>query len=205
LRIRIDEAAMVARDFYVKEAARRGVVDLRVDMIPWPLTAAPMVVPDLVPNRANNLDPRVQRKLRDNAQQAVEIALFSPMENVVQDYKAKGYDAVAFLVYLPQSTNARDFAWYADRSDPHDYPELAILFPKRDELMHLSVTVSHESLHLFGAYDLYRLRDADPRDKNDVMGDYCNGFRQTTLGDATAYAIGWTDTVPSRSYKIANW
>ena len=71
--------------------------------------------------------------------------------------------------------------------------------------MHLSVAVAHEALHLFGAYDLYRLRLTDPADKNDIMGDYCNGFRQTTLGDTTAYSVGWTDRQPARPYPIVDW
>lgn len=205
LKVRIDEAAMVSRDFYAEQARRRGIKDLKIDMIPWSLTSAPMVVPTLIPNRANNLDVTVQRELKVNAKRAVELSTGSSMDSVVASYRAKGYDAVAFLVYLPQSTTARDFAWYAAKTDPTNDPEVAIIFPKRDELLHLSVAVAHEALHLFGAYDLYRLRDTDPGDKHDIMGDYCNGFRQTTLGDATAYGIGWTNTPPDRPYRFVDW
>jgi hypothetical protein len=205
LKVRIDEAALVTQRFYLDQAKRYGIKDLKVDMIPWSLAAAPMVVPALAPNRANQLDITVQRQLKVNAKRAVELGFGQSMESVVASYKARGYDAVAFLVYLPQYTTARDFAWYASKSDPPDDPEIAILFPQRDELLHLSVAVAHEALHLFGAYDLYRLRDTDPADKADIMGDYCNGFRQTTIGDATAYGIGWIDRAPKRPYAIIDW
>jgi hypothetical protein len=75
--------------------------------------------------------------------------------------------------------------------------------PLRD-LGDFAVTVSHEGLHLFGADDLYRMRTVDPGDAHDIMAEACNGFRQATIGDATAYAVGWLATPPRRPYPIVN-
>jgi hypothetical protein len=205
LKVRLDEAALVTQRFYLEQAKRYGVKDLKIDMIPWPLAGVQMVVPALAPNRANQLDVTVQRQLKANAKRAVETGLGQSMDEIVASYRSKGYASVAFLVYLPQATTARDFAWYSSKSDPDDDPEIAIVFPQRDELLHLSVAVAHEALHLFGAYDLYRIRFKDPADKGDIMADYCNGFRQTTLGEATAYGIGWIDRPPKRPYTISDW
>ncbi len=199
---RIDEAAVVAHTFYQQQAAARSIGDVTVEMIPWSLPNAPLDMPALVTDSHKSLDVYTQRLLRTRARSAIEGAVGFSLESVVASYKAKGYDAVAFLVYLPTGTLARDFAWYASRNDPPGDPEIAILFPQRDQLAQLAVTVSHEALHLFGAYDLYRLRTVGSDDVHDIMGEYCTGLRQARVGDATAYAIGWRPTPPARPYSI---
>jgi hypothetical protein len=57
---------------------------------------------------------------------------------------------------------------------------------------------------LFGADDLYRIQHIDKTDTHDLMGEYCSGYKQATLLDATAYAIGWTTTPPPRPYPFVD-
>ena len=66
------------------------------------------------------------------------------------------------------------------------------------------MTVTHEQFHLFGADDLYRVEHVDKGDAHDIMGEYCTGFRQAALNDATAYAIGWRAAPPARGYKFVD-
>jgi hypothetical protein len=199
---KVDESAILAKRFYLDQAKRYGVNDLTVDLIPWPLTRAPVDIPPLQVNSSDMLDEPTMEKLHDNSRRAIETAFGSPLPSVVTSYKNAGYDNVAFLAYLPSSTLARDFAFSSVRSPTSGDPELAVVFPRLDNLPHLSVTVAHEAMHLFGAADIYRMQPEDPHDKDDVMGDYCLGFHQTTVDDVTAYAIGWTDTKPTRVYQI---
>jgi hypothetical protein len=201
---RIDEAALLSQKFYLDQAKRYGIKDLVFDVIPWPLHSASVQLPVLTTNSHDLLDPKTERALRDQAEAGIEQAFGSSLESVIESYRAKGYESVGFLIYLPASTQARDFAWRSSKSDRNDEPEIGILFPRTDVLDHLSVVVAHEGMHLFGADDLYRMRNADKGDAHDVMGEYCTGFKLTTVDDTTAYAIGWKSTPPARSYSIVD-
>ncbi len=189
--------------FYRAEAKARGVT-LQVDMFPWSLPDAPISMPTLTIDSHQSLDLATQRLLRVRAREGIQMSVAEPLETVVADIKKKGYDSVAILTYFPQTTQARNFAWYASSGDPKGDPEIAIVFPRKDELTHLSVTVAHEGLHLFGAYDLYRLKRVGADDRHDIMGEYCTGLKQARIGDATAYGIGWIDDKPERPYTIVD-
>ncbi len=204
VRERIDEAALASAQFYLAQAKRFGIKDLQYDVIPWPLHGAAVSLPKLTTNSHQLLDPDTERALHDEAEAGIEQAFGSTLESVVASYRQKGYDSVGFLVYLPAATDARDFAYRSSRSVRNDQPEIAILFPRTDFLDHLAVVVAHEGMHLFGADDLYRMRSEDKADAHDVMGDYCVGFRLTTVDDTTAYAIGWRDQAPKRGYSIVD-
>jgi hypothetical protein len=201
---RVDEAALLSQKFYLDQAKRFGVTDLKFDVIPWPLHSAQVQLPNLTANSHQLLDPATEAKLRDEAEAGIETGFGSSLASIIASYKQKGYDSVGFLIYLPANTDARDFAWRATKSEGADQPEIAILFPRKDQLDHLSVVAAHEGLHLFGADDLYRMKVEDKGDAHDLMGDYCTGFRQTTLDDTTAYAVGWRDKPPARRYAIAD-
>jgi len=203
LQSRVDEAAIAQGAFYRQEARARGI-PLEVDMFPWSLPDAPINMPSLVIDSHQSLDLATQKLLRVRAREGIQASVAEPLEKVVADFKKRGYDSVAILTYFPQQTQARNFAWYASSGDPAGDPEIAILFPRKDELTHLSVTVAHEGLHLFGAYDLYRLRKVGEDDRHDIMGEYCTGLKQARVGDATAYGIGWTDDKPARPYAIVD-
>lgn len=64
--------------------------------------------------------------------------------------------------------------------------------------------VAHELLHLFGAEDFYATATRKALAQAIYPGDlmFCAQYdiRNNNIGDATAYYIGWTDTVPDVLY-----
>ncbi|MEO8800765.1 MAG: hypothetical protein ABI551_22940 [Polyangiaceae bacterium] len=202
------QAAQLAQRFLAAEAARYKVTDLRLDVIPWSLNTA-LDLPGLATGSNDLLTVDTMRFIRDSSRLAVETALGAHLESVVADLRRDGYAQVGFIIYLPVTTQARDFAFMAYNTQPPDDPELGFIFTPigrnlTTEFGHLSVTTAHEALHLFGADDLYRIRRLDKTDAHDVMGEYCTGFKQATLLDATAYSVGWTSTAPKRPYRFVD-
>ena len=68
--------------------------------------------------------------------------------------------------------------------------------------------IAHELLHLFGAEDLYgqpqREKLALAQYEKDIMLWTESFINRNTIGDFTAYCIGWTDTVPAICHD-ENW
>lgn len=202
------EAEQLAQRFILQEAARYKIPNLQFDVIPWALTTA-LELPGLATNSNDLLDVDTMRSIRDSSRLQVETALGTHLESVVSDLRKSGYAEVGFIIYFPVSTEARDFAFMAYNTQPPDDPELGFIFTPigknlSTEFGHLSVTIAHEALHLFGADDLYRIRGLDKADQHDVMGEYCSGFKQATLLDATAYSVGWIATPPKRPYPFVD-
>ena len=202
------EAEQLAQRFILQEAARYKIQNLQFDVIPWALTTS-LELPGLATNSNDLLDVDTMRAIRDSSRLQVETALGTHLESVVADLRKSGYAEVGFIIYFPVSTEARDFAFMAYNTQPPDDPELGFIFTPigknlSTEFGHLSVTIAHEALHLFGADDLYRIRGLDKTDQHDVMGEYCSGFKQATLLDATAYAVGWIQTPPKRPYPFVD-
>jgi hypothetical protein len=196
----VNRAGLMSQRYITTQAKRYHVGDLKYDVIPWSIRAT-YDMPALALNQNHRLSDETMRYIRDSSRQAVEIALGSKLERIADDFKKSGYDQVAFLIYFPVKTDARDFAYSAYRSNG-DEAEAAFLFSPTSDFGHFAVTVTHEGLHLFGADDLYRLQNLDKTDVHDIMGEYCTGFRQATINDATAYSIGWIDTPPARPYTF---
>jgi hypothetical protein len=202
------QAALLAQRFVLEEAARYKVTDLQFDVIPWSLNTT-LDLPGLNTNTADLLTVDTMRFIRDSSRQAVEVALGTHLESVVSDLRKSGYEQIGFIIYFPVTTEARDFAFMAYNTQPKDDPELGFIFTPvgksaATEFGHLSVTVAHEAMHLFGADDLYRIQHIDKTDTHDLMGEYCSGYKQATLLDATAYAIGWINTPPPRPYPFVD-
>ncbi len=68
--------------------------------------------------------------------------------------------------------------------------------------------VAHELLHLYGAEDFYttnmREKIANAIYPNDIMLWQFEKIDNNTIGEVTAFSIGWTDTVPEVCYN-ENW
>ena len=71
-----------------------------------------------------------------------------------------------------------------------------------------SSVIAHEMLHLFGAEDFYtplnRKEMAEKKFPNDIMLHQEYQILGNNIGVATAFYIGWTDTVPEVLYD-RNW
>ncbi len=198
--LNVDRASLIAQRFYLTQAKKRGV-DLRFDVIPWALKSA-YQLPSLALDANQRLDTRTMDVIRDGSRLAVEGALGARLERVIGELRKGGYQNVALFVFLPVKTSARSFAVPSYRSAPTDYPEAAYLFVPTNDFGHFAVTVAHEGMHLFGADDLYRIKNVDKRDNDDVMGEYCTGFLKATVNDATAFAVGWAPAAPPRGYNF---
>ena len=98
------------------------------------------------------------------------------------------------MVRVPTKEVAREFALWAE----DDGIDTAIVqqTPSHAE----SGTYAHELIHLFGADDIYRLTKVDPADDGDIMGGRCVLLRDTRIGEATAWAVGWKASPPARAY-----
>jgi hypothetical protein len=74
-------------------------------------------------------------------------------------------------------------------------------------------TIAHEILHLFGAEDFYNPYGEMPqREKlakelypNDIMLTLVNDVNNAKIGAYTAYAVGWTDTLPKECNAPEWW
>jgi hypothetical protein len=78
-----------------------------------------------------------------------------------------------------------------------------ILQPVKDpNWQSLHYTVAHEGLHLFGADDLYDIRNAKTYATNDIMHHATRYLEDSEINDLTAYAIGWTDLKPFTPFSI---
>lgn len=196
----VDRAALMAQRFYLTQAQKRGV-DLKFDVIPWDLKTA-FEMPKLALDGNQRLSSDVMDGIRDNSRLAIEGALGARLDRVIGELRKSGYENVALFVFLPVKTSARSFAVPSYRSAPKDYAEAAYLFVPSNDFGHFAVTVAHEGMHLFGADDIYRIKNVDKRDDDDVMGEYCTGFLRAKVGDATAFAVGWQASPPVRGYRF---
>ncbi|TKB50262.1 hypothetical protein FCL40_03620 [Ferrimonas sediminicola] len=62
---------------------------------------------------------------------------------------------------------------------------------------------AHEMLHLFGAADLYRIRNARDYAVTDIMNYYSDTLGHATIDPITAWSIGWAQ-VPDAPFEIEN-
>jgi hypothetical protein len=61
---------------------------------------------------------------------------------------------------------------------------------------------THEMLHLFGAMDLYNIRDAKDYAVTDLMNYYSQALKYADISPVTAWAIGWADQQPDTPFPI---
>ncbi|TQV85365.1 hypothetical protein [Aliikangiella coralliicola] len=67
---------------------------------------------------------------------------------------------------------------------------------KRNRWDKLHNTQAHEILHLFGADDLYSIKNAASYAATDIMNFYSKNLSDGSIHPITAYAIGWQDHKP---------
>ena len=193
----VDRAALLAAHFFRDQARAYAVSDLDYVPMTWSLSTD-YVPPRLLADRTNKISNAASRQLVSDALAASEASIGQTTESIATQLQGEGYENVAFLLHLPIKNVAREFAFPAPLRGRVD---VAVVFEHPD-LAHLAFTTTHESLHLFGADDIYPITDRSIGDEKDMMRDYCLGFGDARIGDMTAYAIGWTNVLPSRPYTI---
>jgi hypothetical protein len=188
-----DKEGADARAFILREAARRGIGDLTIDVMPWFVTTElPRV--ELAVDSRGAPDWQQAHDLEKSAFDHVARATGVSVPSVVAALGKAGYREVAVMLRLPTQHVLREFALPSDGIDAAIVQQT----PSYAE----SGTYAHELLHLFGADDLYRVTEADPRDENDLMGGRRGRICDARIGDATAWAIGWQPSPPNRAYAF---
>jgi hypothetical protein len=196
----VDSAALLTQKFFEREAARYGVTDLKYDAFVWKLPTN-FRPPVLKMNAAHRVDSASADQLVNSGVAASERSLTLPLSQVTARLRKNGYEQVAYLLHLPIVTEAREFAAPAPQSGPSD---IAVIYLHSNEGndSETAFTTTHETLHLFGADDLYPLKRDDEGDQADVMRDWCEGYGDARIQAMTAYAIGFTDVKPKRVYPL---
>lgn len=139
------------------------------------------------------------------AQLVAENFGFSDMLSFMKDIK-KQENADQALLLLHLARDGRSFAsrcMFRCQSDA----EYVFLMEQPDSKFwqSLGYAQAHETLHLFGADDLYNIRQAKFYAVRDIMNYPSNILNASTLDDITAYAIGLTDTEPKTPFEIKNY
>lgn len=120
----------------------------------------------------------------------------------LQDYT--GTDQVAMLFFLNKP--GRSYTIRDEHRDGQEELEFSVIFESYPgfSTSATAATIAHELLHLFGAEDYYdpygifpqRKALAESQIPNDIMLVTYYNVKDNTLSQATAFTVGWTDTVP---------
>ena len=106
------------------------------------------------------------------------------------------------MLFLHLNKHARSFAWpctYRWCEEEYTF----ILEPIKDpRWQSLHYTIAHEGLHLFGADDLYNIKNAKTYATNDIMHYASRYLEDSEINSLTAYAIGWSDLKQRTPFPI---
>lgn len=120
------------------------------------------------------------------------------------------------LIVVVPNKPGRSYAFMDVVNDGYDYMEHCVVFGQSkyaDGGVYAAcpATTAHEMLHCFGAEDYY-LQDSSRRAlaeawyPNDVMLTiYMDDIRYNSIGQYTAYTVGWTNQTPSVCYDDRWW
>lgn len=134
-------------------------------------------------------------------------------EAMIEDYKEKcGTEEVIYLTIF--NKNGTAYAINPTRGSKHDFHEHCIIFAydldsnRKVPSGYQASVIAHEILHLFGAEDFYSSASRKSLAKifypSDIMLGANYNIKTNNIGKATAFYIGWTDTVPEILYS-KNW
>jgi len=116
--------------------------------------------------------------------------------------KEESADQSILLLHI--NDRKRSFAYRCDGTCHPYYGEFAFLLEPTyaSRWQWMAYAMAHESLHLFGADDLYNIRSATYYHPRDIM-NYPSRFLSTsTLEGITAYAVGLLDQKPPTPFDV---
>jgi hypothetical protein len=73
---------------------------------------------------------------------------------------------------------------------------------KRNRWDKMHYAQAHEMMHVFGAADLYNIKNAKDFSVTDIMNFQSKQLEYSAVDPITAYAIGWLDRPPKAPFKI---
>lgn len=127
--------------------------------------------------------------------------------------KYAGTEQVAYMIMLDKGGISYSIAHYKPEEpvDQQYWMEYSVIFSgftdtSRDSA---SDTIVHELLHVFGAEDYYLPESRKALARQYYLTDImlCNesDLQYFTLGEFTAYTLGWTDEIPEVCYMEGWW
>lgn len=193
--------AGAVRDYLLREGRRFHVTDLAIDAIEWPL-ATRFTMPQVRVDARGRVRADDGENLRKTTRAAIEATIGQPLQVMADGMRRGGYANVAFVVHFPHGPRGiRDFA--VPVGSPGRAVELAYVLDPDWNATSRTMLVAHELLHLFGADDLYEVRNIAPDDVNDIMNAQCEGVGPTHIGETTAFSVGWLPRPPARAYAFS--
>ena len=147
----------------------------------------------------------VSNKFRNVDQVATLVATqlgFSNVLGFIEHIKQEEHaDQAMLLLHL-----ARDGRSFASRCMQRCSPLGEFVFllesPRNKKWQSLQYAQVHESLHLFGADDLYNIKNAKYYDVRDIMNYPSSQLQASTLESLTAWSVGLDHVKPDTPFKI---
>ncbi len=201
-----EEHILVGLDYLEKNAKKWGVeLDFVIESYSTPLSGYEIKYEGTVnPNLHNGGSTK---DVLDHA--AADIGCEGNWE-LYSYYKAKyPNDDIIFLNFLNKSGTS--YTRNAISMGYLEYSEHCVLFANNlsGSKGSRASTIAHEILHLFGAEDYYvsmsREFLANQAYPDDIMLWQFERIQDNTIGDCTAYSVGWTDKAPAVCYDDRWW
>jgi hypothetical protein len=114
--------------------------------------------------------------------------------------KTSEVDQVAPLFMLHK--RSRSFAKPCYKYCGADAEYAFVLEPPNIKRGDPAVVIAHETLHLFGAADLYNIKGAQDYTPNDIMHYAKRQMQDARIQDATAHGIGWQKKEPAAPFRF---
>ena len=115
--------------------------------------------------------------------------------------REEGVDQAAMMVYLPRKGRSWARRCHGRCSLPAEYSVLMVS-PRGSGWQRAEYAWAHESLHLFGADDLYNVKGARYYAPRDIMNYPSRVLMASTLEPLTAFAVGLRSTAPATPFPI---
>ncbi len=145
-------------------------------------------------------------------QVASSLGYKSPEEMDASLKKETSIEQIAYLIIVNKEGRSYKYSYTPENSKQIEFCVFFDDSLKFDNTTCCS-TIAHEILHLFGAEDFYNPYGEMPqREKlakelypNDIMLTLVNDVNNAKIGAYTAYAVGWTDTLPKECNAPEWW
>lgn len=105
-------------------------------------------------------------------------------------------DQAILLLHVNQAKRSFAHRCWTDCPDQAEYAYL-LKPPKRYHWDAMGYVQAHESLHLFGADDLYNLQGGRYYAPNDIMHNYTRYIEASVIDSITAFGVGWLNEQPT--------
>ena len=197
---------------YLETEAKKWNVELDFNVISY---STPTCGYELKYEGKVNKDLSVGGSTKDIIDKAAEDICFGDNWDLYSYYQnLYPHETVIFLSFF--NKDGRSYTRHAISPGQMEYAEHSVIFadlygssPQYRAPGSRASAVAHELLHLFGAEDYYaslsRESIANELYPDDILLWCYDDISRNTLGDLTAFSIGWTDEIPQVCYNGDWW